>query len=368
MNPQILYDIFEKVKQKENRGKDIIKLNVGEPELKPPQLLFFSINQSFKEGRITYGPTAGDEKLRKLLAKHHGVSLENVLIGPGSKFLIYAALKFLLKNKDDEVILPLPAWSAYPLMIADLKIGNVCYLTTTFAEKWQINIDKLSKSINKYTKVLILTNPNNPTSLLSRPTTVNEINNITKVRKITLIKDCAYQDLSFKKQISLPDLESTIEIHSFSKKFCMTGFRIGYVIAEKEIIEKLTKFIQITVSCVPLFIQDGAAALLEKQPLFPRKIVKIYEKRAKIVGEMLTRKGINFIKPEAGFYIFANLHIPTEQFCLNLIDYGVALVPGTAFGPYPTYVRISLTETEEKLFKAIDILLKRWKSQISSFA
>lgn len=351
MNPQILYDIFEKVAKRRGEGKDVIKLNVGEAEQSPPKILFSAINRSLKSGRTGYGPAAGTSEIRELLAKQHGVSKENILIGPGSKFLIYATLKILTEN-ETAVTIPLPSWSTFNLMFKDLKINKINYLKTTEENKWQITKRDLEKIESG---VIIITNPNNPTSTLFD---FEQILTISKKKKVLIIKDCAYEALVFNKRIKTKvDLTNTIEIHSFSKKFCITGFRIGYLIANEEIVRRLTYFMQITISCVPLFIQDGVVELLNKQVYFPRKLATIYEKRANMISKMLKNCGISFVKPDAGFYIFANCHQPTEKLCLNLLDKGVAVVPGTAFGPYPTYIRISLTEKDNSLIKGVEIIL-----------
>lgn len=350
MNPQILYDIFEKAAKARASGKDVIKLNVGEPEQSPPEELFSAIEKSLRSGRTTYGPAAGDPSLRKLLASEHGVKTENILIGPGSKFLIYATLK-LLSKRNENIAIPLPAWSAFSLMFKDLDIKKINYIKTTENNNWQIQNSDLER-INKGS--IIITNPNNPTSSLFD---YGPLFKICKKNNILIIKDCAYQDLTFSPIKSSVDLENSIEIHSFSKKFCMTGFRIGYLIAREEIIKSLTKFMQITISNVPLFIQDGAYHLLKTNKTFPRKVAGIYRKRAEMIGKILEKNNITFVKPDAGFYIFANISRPSEKLCLQLIDKGVAFVPGTAFGPYPNYIRISLTEEESRLKKGIGILL-----------
>lgn len=351
MKAQVLYDIFEKVAKIRSEGKDVIKLNVGEPEKPPPKLLFSAINRSLDTGRTTYGPAAGDPKLRELLAKQHEVSKENIIIGPGSKFLIYAVLKLLSDNKKG-VAIPLPAWSAFSLMFKDLYIKKIQYLKTSQENSWQVAPKDLEKV---KTDAIVITNPNNPTSTLFN---FKEILKACKRNKVLIVKDCAYEALAFDeiKKVK-PDLANTIEIHSFSKKFCMTGFRIGYLIAQEEIVRRITNFMQITISCVPLFIQDAAIELLIKQPSFPRKVAASYSERAQVVGKMLKKAGITFVKPDAGFYIFANLGIPTEKLCLDLIDRGVAIVPGNAFGPFPNYVRISLTEKGERLVKGINLLI-----------
>lgn len=351
MNPQILYDIFEKAAKARASGKDVIKLNVGEPEQSPPKELFSAIEKSLRSGRTTYGPAAGDPSLRKLLASEHGVKTENILIGPGSKFLIYATLKLLSRQREN-ITIPLPAWSAFSLMFRDLDIKKINYIKTTQNNNWQIQDSDLKRT-NKGS--IIITNPNNPTSTLSD---YNKILKICKKSRLQIIKDCAYQDLTFSGIKNKVDLINTIEIHSFSKKFCMTGFRIGYLIAREEIIKSLTKFMQITISNVPLFIQDGAFHLLKTNKSFPGKVAAVYKKRAEAIGKILSENNITFVKPDAGFYIFANIGKPSEKLCLELIDKGVAFVPGTAFGPYPNYIRISLTEEETRLKKGINILIK----------
>lgn len=357
MNPQILYDIFEKVAKSRTAGHDVIKLNIGEPEQSPPKRLFSAINESFKRGRITYGPAAGDPQLRSLLAKEHKVKPENILVGPGSKFLIYATLKTLATDKN-LVIVPLPAWSAFSLMFKDLGLKNIKHLKTNEQDGWEINIQDLIKLKNKNSGILILTSPNNPTSSIIKPSISSEIKRYSEKNNIFIIKDCAYQALTFNKNVSSKiDLDSSVEIHSFSKKFCMTGFRIGYIIAKKQIIETLTKYMQITISNVPLFIQDGALELLKHESDFPKQVAKVYQDREEKVAKLLKKAGITFVAPSAAFYIFANLKRPTEKFCLNLVDKGVAVVPGSAFGPYPNYVRISLTEREDRLIKGIKILV-----------
>lgn len=362
MNPQILYDIFEKVAKRKASGKDVVKLNIGEPEQSPPKRLFSAINASFKRGRITYGHAAGDPTLRSLLAKEHKVMPENILIGPGSKFLIYATLK-LLATKDSSIILPLPAWSAFWLMFKDLGLKNINHLITKETEGWEINIKDFAKIKYKNSTILILTSPNNPTSSVIKPSTALEIKRFAKKNNIFIIKDCAYQALTFNKyEKEVIDLTSTIEIHSFSKKFCMTGFRIGYMVAKKEIIEKLTKFMQITISNVPLFIQDGAIELLKHESDFPKYVAQIYKNREEKVAYLLKKAGITFVAPSAAFYIFTNLKRPTEKLCLDLVDRGVAVVPGTAFGPYPTYVRISLTESENRLLKGVKLIISSLNS------
>lgn len=143
MKSNYLYKIFEAVEAKVSKGEDIIKLNVGEPEIDPPKPVLDGLLYSIKNKRFKYGQADGDHALRQSLAYEYGVKKENIVIGPGSKFLIYAFLKNILKTPRDEVIIPTPYWSAFTSMLLDLGITKIRYLPTTFESGWQFTANQL---------------------------------------------------------------------------------------------------------------------------------------------------------------------------------------------------------------------------------
>lgn len=355
----ILYTIFEQVQKKKEQGKQIIGLNVGEPDQKPPLIIAKTISKALKEGRINYGSAAGEISLRKAIAQKHQVEFGNVVIGPGSKFLIYAFLKTILTKKDDEIIMPSPIWGTYESTINNIGLGKIKFLKTDFSNNWQINIKKLTKLINNKTKAIIICNPNNPTSTIINSVIIKKIIALINQSNIKLIFDNAYKGLIFKPQekLKLTKLNNIIQIYSFSKTFAMTGFRLGYAITDKTLINQIIKFNQITITCVPQFIQEAGLMALKKETDFTKKLAKIYYKRALLAGKILNTSGIKFIAPDAGFYIFAKLSkVNGEEFALKLLNRGVAVVPGSTFGLYNDFIRISLTVPEKELIKGLKII------------
>lgn len=355
----ILYTIFEQVKKKKEKGELIIELNVGEPDQNPPKKVIESIMQSLNKKRVKYCSAGGESALKKVIAEKHQINPANVIIGPGSKFLIYAFLKAILSKKDDEIIIPVPIWGTYASMINNIGLGKIKFLKTRLRDNWQINPERLKGLINKKTKLIVICNPNNPTSTTLGKEIKDEIIRIAGRNNIKVIMDEAYKGLIFRKQQKENNinLRNIIQIFSFSKGFAMTGFRLGYAIADKNLIKKIVKFNQITITCVPQFIQDAGITALKKESKFSRKLAVIYQQRVKIAGKILNNTGVEFVKPEAGFYIFAKLpKTNAEKFSLKLLSKHVAVVPGTAFGSFPNFIRIALTVTENKLRRGLEII------------
>jgi aspartate/methionine/tyrosine aminotransferase len=137
----------------------------------------------------------------------------------------------------------------------------------------------------------------------------------------------------------------------------MTGWRVGYIIANKSFIDNITKLNQITINNVPVFIQEAALKGLELQKQLASKIKEEYEQRAKMASKTLSKAGFSFTKPEAPFYVFPKRSgLDSEKFTLDLLDKGVAIAPGTSFGDYREHFRISLTAPRNEIKKGLDII------------
>lgn len=348
----MLYETFEKIYALEKQGKTIVKLNVGEPDWNPPKDAVNKAVTSLKQNKIHYASGAGESSLRERIASLHGCKAENVVIVPGSKWGIYALLKLHL-GQDDNVIVFSPHWTAYEGMCK--SVGAQCRrINLSMENKWKLDFVELEKSIDAQTTIIILNSPANPTSKLWSENEERELIEFAKRKGIVVLADDAYRDLCFDKRKDRMLDDGIVIAHTFSKTFGMTGWRIGYVIAEEKMAKKLVSLNQITITNVPVFIQKAAEQVLEKKEKIAEKARTLCKRRAQ-VAEKIVRGKMTFTKPDAGFYIFPKLPdtINGMQFLDTLLEKGVAVAPGGAFGDYTQHVRISLCKNEELLKEAL---------------
>ncbi len=262
----MLYEINEKAIRLENQGKKIIRLNLGDPDLATPTEIVEAAYAAMKAGKTKYSSAYGEEKLRQKLAKIHGVKAENVVITPGSKWGVFATL-YLTMKAGGNIIIPTPYWTAYDLMAKSIG-AQTRLLRTEMEDGWKVDLGKLEAMIDKDTKMIILNNPNNPTSKVMDAKTLDGIVEIANKKGVTILSDEVYGPISFVKTKSILEYDGNhthILSNGFSKMFTMTGWRIGYIIANKPLIDNITKLNQITINNVPVFIQEAALKGLEMQ-------------------------------------------------------------------------------------------------------
>ncbi|MGA3110677.1 MAG: pyridoxal phosphate-dependent aminotransferase [Candidatus Bathyarchaeia archaeon] len=311
---------------------------------------------AMKAGKTKYSSAYGEEKLRQKLAKIHGVKAENVVITPGSKWGVFATL-YLMMKAGGNIIIPTPYWTAYDLMAKSLG-AQTRLLRTEMEDGWKVDLGKLEAMIDKDTKMIIINNPNNPTSKVMDSKTLDGIVEIANKKGVTILSDEVYGPISFVKTKSILEYDGNsthVLSNGFSKMFTMTGWRIGYIIANKPLIDNITKLNQITINNVPVFIQEAALKGLEMQKNLTKTIEKEYEERAKIACKTLAKAGLSFTEPEAPFYVFPKRKgLDSEKFTLDLLDKGVAVAPGTSFGDYREHFRISLTAPREEIKVGLD--------------
>lgn len=352
----MLYEINEKALKLESEGKKIIRLNLGDPDLATPPEIIEAAYASMKAGKTKYSSSYGELNLRQKIAEIHGVKTENVVITPGSKWAIFSTMFLMLKNGGN-VIIPTPYWTAYDL-IAKSFGAQTKLLRTELEDGWKVDLDKLESIIDKNTKMIILNNPNNPTSKVMDPKTLDGVVELANEKGVTILSDEVYGAISFVKTKSILDYDAEckhILSNGFSKTFTMTGWRIGYLIANKMLIDQITKLNQITINNVPVFIQDAALKGLELHKQIASKIKAKYKQRAELASTKLSAAGFKFTKPDAPFYVFPKLDgLDSEKYTLKLLDKGVAVAPGTAFGDYREHFRISLTAPDDQIEVGLD--------------
>jgi aspartate aminotransferase len=345
----MLYEINEKALKLESEGKKMIRLNIGDPDLSTSNEIVEAAYEAMKKGKTKYSSSYGETKLREKLAEIHHVSPDQVVITPGSKWGVFATMYLALRDGGN-VIVPTPYWTAYELTAKSLG-AKTKLLRTEFDSQWQIDLEKLEDLIDGETRMIILNNPNNPTSKVMAPEILDGIVQIANDKGIPILSDEVYGTISFVKTKSILDYEGNhILSNGFSKTFTMTGWRLGYIIASKELVDKITRLNQITISNVPVFIQEAGLKALELQKQISTKIREEYRERAKIASNIMSKTALEFTEPEAPFYVFPRKRgLDSERFVLDLLDKGVAVAPGTSFGDYREHFRISLTAPREMI-------------------
>src|SRR3989337_55649 len=351
----MLYEINEKALKLQRQGKKIIKLNLGDPDLETPNEIIEAAYDAMKRGKTKYSSSYGELPLREKLAKIHGVSADNIVITPGSKWGVFSTMYLLLKGGGN-VIIPTPYWTAYDLIAKTVGV-ETRLLKTELEDRWRIDLDKLEKLIDHETRMIILNNPSNPTSKVMDEEVLDGVVEMANEKGVTVLSDEVYGTIAFTKTKSILDYggKNHIVTTGFSKTLTMTGWQIGYVVANKELVDRITKLTQITINNVPVFIQEAALKGLELQKQIAARIKKEYQERARLASKQLRNTGLEFTEPEAPFYVFPRKRgLDSECFTLELLDKGVAVAPGTAFGDYREHFRISLTAPREAIETALD--------------
>jgi aspartate aminotransferase len=352
----MLYEINEKALKLESEGKKIIRLNLGDPDMATPPEIVEAAYASMKAGKTKYSSSYGEMRLRQKIAEVHGVKAENVVITPGSKWAIFSTMYLTMKNGGN-VIIPTPYWTAYDL-IAKTIGAKVKLLKTEMETGWKVDLDKLESLIDSETKMIVLNNPNTPTSKVMDDETLDGIVEIANKKGVIVLSDEVYGAISFNKTKSILDYGTDskhILSNGFSKTFTMTGWRIGYIVANKMLVDQVTKLNQITFNNVPVFIQDAAMKGLEMHKQIADNIKAKYKQRADLASKKLAAAGFKFTAPDAPFYVFPKRDgLDGEKFTLGLLDKGVAVAPGSSFGDYHEHFRISLTAPDNEIETALD--------------
>jgi len=293
--------MFLKAKALEEEGKKIIHLEVGEPDFKPPEEVKTALAEVYDKGYGKYGPAKGITELRMALSKKQDVDFENIMICPGARFGVYLAITTLL-NPGDEIIVIEPAWPAYKdcALNAGIKVRTI---KTTLETKWEPSIEQINNAINENTKMIVLNYPNNPTGKMISED-LDSIMQTAKEHDLYVLSDEIYSDYTFKGLIDMEmeDYKKSIITKSFSKSFAMTGFRIGYAVAEPPIIEKMSKLQALSLTNVSEPIQYVALQVIKSPFEAVQENAEIIEARLGILVESAKDIGLEFIEPDGAMY------------------------------------------------------------------
>ena len=359
--------IFNKARRLEAMGKSIIHLEVGEPDFRPPLAVRNALIDAYDLGHYHYTETAGIPKLRQSIASDvgFGISDHNILVTPGGRFGVFAAIVALIRP-GEEVISIEPAWPAYK-DCTDFVGARIRSLRTNFENAWAPRVEELESMINVNTKMIIINYPNNPTGKILDEKKLKKIHSIAKENGIYLLSDEVYSSCVFTKFRSILEYEyeKNIMISSFSKRFAMTGFRIGYLVASKEIVDRVTNIQALALTSVSEPTQYCALAALKDKGMDNTDVIK---RRIDLIMNLLHRLSIPCVEPDGAFYVFPKIGEPSTSMDLalveKLLESGVAVSPGSGFGnQYHNFIRISACQPEALLAEGMEKFERIWSSQ-----
>jgi aspartate aminotransferase len=358
-------------------GKDIINLSVGQPDFATPDHIKQAGIQAINDNYTSYTPVPGYKDLREAIANklknenNLDYSFDQIVVSAGAKHSLANALLSIV-NKGDEVIVPAPYWVSYVEQVK-LAEGENVIVPTSIDNNFKITPKQLKEAISDKTKALMLCSPSNPTGSIYSREELEEIAEIVAASKndIYIISDEIYEYINFEgkhESIAQFDIvkDKTIIINGVSKGYAMTGWRIGYMAAPKEIASACAKLQGQVTSGACSIAQRASLTAITSDNSFTQEMNEAFKRRRDLVLEGLDQiKGMKKYTPKGAFYLFPNISyyfgkangsvtIENDQdLCFYLLDEAnVALVPGTAFGS-PENLRISYAASDEELKEAL---------------
>ncbi|HLC58918.1 MAG TPA: pyridoxal phosphate-dependent aminotransferase [archaeon] len=367
--------IEESLKIMETR-KDIISLGAGEPDFPTPANIVRAAHKAMEDGYTHYSPYGGKKRLREAIAEKFkkenkmDISPDEVMVSSGSKEAILLSIAAVL-NHGDQCIIPNPGYLGY-LPIINFLGGEAVSVRLKEEDDFEVNPDELKKLITDKTKMIVLNSPANPTGGILRKRTLEEIADIAVEKDVLILSDEAYEKIIYdnEKHVSIGSFNGmkdyVITLHTFSKSYAMCGFRVGYAVAKKELIDNIKKMKICTTICAPVPSQMAAIEALngKASQKAVEKMVKEYDRRRKMLIKRIAEiPNIHANHPRGAFYMFVNvtkLKMKSEEAQKMILDKAkVFTVPGIEFGEYgDDYIRMSYATNYGKITEAMDRIEK----------
>lgn len=359
------------------KGYDVISFGAGQPDLPTPDHIIEAAKRSLDRRFTGYTETAGIYRLREAIADYlneryqASVSPDEIIVTTGAKTAILVSIASYI-NPGDEVIVIDPAYPAYA-EATKLFGGVPRYLTLEFRgghRGFEIDLEKLENMITSRTKMIAFNNPHNPTGAVFPPRVVDEIMSIAERHGLVVLSDeiydnFVYDNTPFKSVSQVPGWKDrAVLVNGFSKTFSMTGWRLGYIVARRDVIEKMTRVAVNVYSCAVSFVQEAAIEALKGDWTPSRRMIELFRRRRDVIYEELSRiEGFEVWKPLGAFYIYPrissllkDLGMDVEGFVDYLIDkQKVIVLPGTAFSEVSggDYIRFSYSISEERIREGV---------------
>lgn len=370
LGTETAFEVLAKARALEKQGKDVVHLEIGEPDFDTPKNIKDAATKALSAGYTHYTPSAGIPELRQAIADYISktrkleVKPEEVVVTPGGKPIMFFSILALV-NPGDEVLYPNPGFPIYESMI-NFVGAKAVPIPLKEENEFGLDPEYVKKQITKKTKMIILNSPENPTGGVVTKEQLKVIADCLKDRDdVFVLSDEIYSRIIYEgKHESITQFsgmkDKTILLDGFSKTYAMTGWRLGYGVMRKDLAEKVAQLMTNSNSCTATFTQLAGVEALTGSQKEPERMVEEFKKRREVIVKGLNAiKGMTCKKPHGAFYVFPNI-TGTGMNSRKLADHllynaGVAVLPGTSFGKFGEgYLRISFANSIENIKKALD--------------
>jgi aspartate/methionine/tyrosine aminotransferase len=373
LGTETAFEVLARAKALEAQGREIIHLEIGEPDFDTPAHIKAAAVRALEEGWTHYTPAAGIPALREAIADYirrtRGIPVgpEHVVVVPGGKPIMFFAILALVEE-GDEVIYPNPGFPIYESMIRFVGARPVP-LRLRMENEFRVDVEELARLITPRTRMLILNSPANPTGGVLTREDLEAIAELCLKHDLVVLSDEIYSRILYEgEHISIASfpgmLERTIILDGFSKTYAMTGWRLGYGVMPEPLAEAVTRLMINSNSCTAAFTQiAGIAALTGPQDDVDRMVAAFRERREVMVEGLNRLPGFRCLKPKGAFYAFPNIEgtgMSSRELAHYLLEEaGVAVLSGTAFGEYGEgFLRLSFANSIENIQKALERIEK----------
>jgi len=368
LGTETAFEVLNRARALEKQGKEIIHLEIGEPDFDTPANVIEAAVDALHKGWTHYGPAAGLPELRQTIAEYVSrtrgvpVSSDEVVVVPGGKPIIFFTMLALV-DEGDEVIYPNPGFPIYESMINYLG-GRAVPIPLREERDFSLDVNELASLITNRTKLIILNSPHNPTGGVLTKRDIQDVADAIGDRNIMVLSDEIYSRLIFEGEdvsiMSVPGFkERTIVLDGFSKTYAMTGWRMGYGVMRPDLAAQFSRLNTNSISCTASFTQiAGIEALRGDQSSVDKMNNEFKRRRDVFVAGLNKIKGFSCRMPKGAFYTFPNITKtgwPSKKLADALLEEaGVACLSGTAFGAFGEgYLRFSVANSLDNLNKAL---------------
>ena len=377
LGTETAFEVLAKAKALEKQGKDIVHLEIGEPDFDTPKNIKDAAAKALNAGYTHYTPSAGMPELRQAIAEYISktrkldVKPEEVVVTPGAKPVMFFSMLSLV-SPGDEVMYPNPGFPAYEALIKFVEAKPVP-IPLREENEFSFDPEYVKEKITKKTKMIVLNSPENPTGGIIPREDLKVLADCLENRDdVFVLSDEIYSKIVYEgKSESISQFpgmkEKTIILDGFSKTYAMTGWRLGYGVMRKDLAGKMAQLMTNSNSCTNAFVQLAGVEALKGPQTELEKMVAEFRKRREVIVDGLNKiVGITCTKPHGAFYAFPNI-TGTGMNSRKLGDQllqnaGVAVLPGISFGEYGEgYLRLSFANSVENIKKALDRIEKSLK-------